>query len=150
VQLPRYLIQSRLGEDVNSQFINVLEPYERMPFIGEIRLLEVEHTLRAEAVCAIEVSMLDGRRDIFVGCEQPTEVRVEGDLYFNGLAGLVRRDQEVIQQIRVIGGTRLACGEVSLEASVGVLSGLVTNVDVSDPEDTVCNIIRVNGHTVLL
>jgi hypothetical protein len=135
VQLPRYLIQSRLGKDVNSQFVNVLEPYESMPFIGEIRLLEVEHSLRPEAVCAIEVSLLDGRKDIFVSCDQPTEVRVEGDLYFHGLAGLVRQDQHGTQQVRMVGGTRLTTADVNLETEVGILRGTVTGVDVSDPEN---------------
>jgi len=135
VQLPRYLIQSRLGEDVNSQFVNVLEPYENKPFIREIRQLEVEHELRPEAVCAIEVSLLDGRKDFFVSCEQPTEVKVEGGLYFHGLTGLVRQDQNGVQQVRMVGGTRLTSGAVNLETEVGILRGTVTGVDVSDQEN---------------
>jgi oligo-alginate lyase len=129
----RYLIQSRLGDKMESQFVTVLEPYDKTPFIRQVRRLKVEHPADANSVAAVAVDLADGRTDIVISCETPTEVTVEGGIKFNGTYGLVRMVGGRVQCLRMVGGTLLQVGEVKLTSPVAAYTGHVKGIDVSDP-----------------
>ena len=59
----RYLIQSRLGQNMGSQFITVLEPYDKKSFIRQARMLEVEHDGDPNSVAAVAVDLKNGTTD---------------------------------------------------------------------------------------
>ena len=84
LQRPGYLIQSRLGEALQSQFVNVLEPYDTRPIIVGVRELEVRHDGDAGAAAAVAVEIAGGRTDILISCEEAMEVSVEGGIKFDG------------------------------------------------------------------
>ena len=132
---PRYVIQSRLGQDMQSQFVNVLEPYEKTPFIKRVRQLKVEHEADEHAVAAVAVELADGRTDILISCVQPTEVKVEGGLEFSGMFGMIRLSKDEVQLMRLFGGTRIAKGNTKLESEQAVWRGKVVRIDASDPEN---------------
>ncbi len=132
---PRYLIQSRLGEDVQSQFVNVLEPYNKVPFIRQVRQLKVEHHADKNAVAAVAVELADGRTDILVSSELPTAVKVEGGVVFNGTFGMIRFIQGKADCMRMIGGTLLAHGDEKLTGERPVWRGKVTRIDASDAKN---------------
>lgn len=129
----RYLIQSRLGEDVESQFLNVLEPYDTTPFIRRVRALQVIHDADANSVAALAVELADGTLDIVIHCEQPTAVQVEGGIEFNGQLGLIRLVEGEVKLMRMSNATLLRHGEVTLSAPVAAYEGTVSAIDTTDP-----------------
>ncbi len=131
----RYLLQSRLGENVQSQFVTVLEPYEKTPFIKAVRRLRVEHAANPETVAAIAVDLADGRTDVVISCEEPTAVKVEGGVELNGQFGLVRLTGGKVTMMRLVGGTLLRAGETTITSPVARYEGTITAVDVGDPAD---------------
>ena len=132
---PRYVIQSRLGEDMASQFVNVLEPYDKTPFIKHVRQLKVQHDADENAVAAVAVDLADGRTDILISCEQPTAVKIEGNIEFDGMCGMIRLVDGRPRLLRIIGGTLLAHGKARLTAARGVWRGKVLRIDASDAEN---------------
>jgi len=134
LQRPRYLIQSRLGENVESQFVNVLEPYEKTPFVKQVRALRVEHQADDSAVAAVAVDLEGGITDVLISCEQPTAVKVEGGIDFHGTFGMVRLAGDRVKLMRMSGGTRLTLGDAKLLAERDAWRGTVVRVDASDAE----------------
>jgi len=132
---PRYVIQSRLGENMSSQFVNVLEPYDKSPFIKQIRQLKVEHDTDQDAVAAIAVDLADGHTDILITCEQPMAVKVEGGVEFNGMFGMMRLADGKPKLMRLIGGTLIAHGDTRLTADRPEWRGKVVGIDASDAEN---------------
>jgi hypothetical protein len=135
LQCPRYVIQSRLGENVQSQYLNVLEPYDRTPFIKQVRELKTTQPTDGVGTAAVEVELADGRVDILISCEQSTSVIVEGGIEFEGLFGLVRLDGDQVKSLRMVGGSRLALGEAELTAECDAWRGRVIGLDVANAED---------------
>ena len=131
----RYLVQSRLGDNIESAFVNVLEPYDKAPFIKGVRPLQVEGAADPNAVVALAVDLADGRTDVIVSCEQPQPIKVEGGIELNGAYGLVRFQEGQVKTMRLVRGTLLAAGGLSITAKVAAYAGTVQAVDVSDPAD---------------
>ena len=129
----RYLIQSRLGEDMESQFVTVLEPYDTTPFIKGVRKLQVEHDADANSVAAVAVEMLNGTTDILISCEGRIAVKVEGGIEFDGQFGMIRLINGEVKLMRMSNATLLKLGEVALKADVPAYEGIVTAIDISDP-----------------
>jgi len=129
----RYLVQSRLGAGLQSQFANVLEPYDRTPLIRRVRRLSPRHTADPDSVAAVAVDLADGQTDILIACEQPTEVHLEGGIEMDGTIGFVRLQDGTPKVVRLIAGTRLAVGEVSVTCDRAAYTGTVKSVDVGDP-----------------
>ena len=131
----RYLIQSRLGEDMESQFVTVLEPYDATPFIKQVRRLKVEHDADANSVVAVAIEMLDGTTDILINCEERTAVEVEGGIEFDGQFGMIRLVNGEVKLMRMSNATLLKMGEVALKAEVAAYEGTVSKIDASDPQN---------------
>ncbi|MBI3948135.1 MAG: hypothetical protein HY321_19615, partial [Armatimonadetes bacterium] len=131
----RYLLQSRLGENVESQFVTVLEPYDRTPFVKQVRRLRVEHNADPNSVAAVAVELVNGVTDILINCETPTRVAVEGGVRFEGRIGWVRLVAGEVRAMRMVGGTLLQVGEVTLTAPLAAYEGKVKGGDTTDPRD---------------
>ena len=136
----RYLIQSRLGENVESQFVTVLEPYDTGSFIKQVRLLEAEHKADPHSVAAVAVELADGTTDIVINCEEPTPVTVEGGIEFHGQIGLVRLVQGRVKLMRMSNATRLSYGGVTLSADQAAYQGKVVRIDASDAENNLVSL----------
>jgi len=120
---------------MHSQFVNVLEPYDTTPFIKQVRLLSIEHGADENAVVAVAVDLTDRWTDILITCEQPTAVKVEGGIDFNGMFGMVRLAEGKPKLIRLVGGTLLAHGDARLTADRAEWRGKVVGIDASDAEN---------------
>ncbi len=129
----RYLIQSRLGDNVESQFITVLEPYDATPFIKQVRKLQVEHDADPNSVAAIAVELADGTTDILISCEERTKVAIEGGVEFDGQFGMIRLVEGEVKLMRTSNASLLKVGEVELAADPPAYEGTVTAIDASDP-----------------
>ena len=131
----RYLIQSRLGENMSSQFVTVLEPYETTPFITSVRALQVTHDADPDSVAAVAVELADGTVDILISCEQRTRVQVEGGVQFDGRFGMVRLVGGQVCTMRMSDATLLTCGDVTLQLDIPAYEGTVTAISADDPMD---------------
>ncbi len=140
LQRPGYLIQSRLGEALQSQFVNVLEPYDTRPFIVGVRELEVRRDGDAVAAAAVAVEMAGGRTDILISCEEAMEVTVEGGITFNGTFGMIRLVGDEVKLMRMVGGTLLAFGTVALTSDRGAWCGKISRIDASDPANNLVDL----------
>ncbi len=104
----RYLHRVRRGENLNSQFVSVLDPYDKTPNVKSAKLSNVVESAELFAA-VIEVVLADGRRDEIHFSEK------EGEQAPNGRVAL-HRD-----------GKRYAVGSVH--------SGALESFDDSDPTD---------------
>jgi hypothetical protein len=120
---------------MQSQFVNVLEPYNTSPFINRVRPLAVEHSDDTNAVAAVAVELADGRTDILISCERSAEVTVEGGIRFSGAFGMIRLVDDEVKLMRMIGGTLLTYGDTKLTAESSALQGKVVRIDASDAGD---------------
>jgi oligo-alginate lyase len=124
----RYLVQTRKGAGLASQFVSVLEPYDRDPFIRGVRRLQVAHSADPDSVAALAVDLADGTTDVIIGCEERTRVRVEGGIEFDGEFGLVRMERGKVTRMRMVGAILLACDEARLTAGCADYGGRVAKV----------------------
>jgi hypothetical protein len=129
-----YVLRSRLGEDLQSQFVTVLEPYEPEPFIESTRAVPVDVHDGDGFACAVEITLTDGRRDILLLAEKPGHMEA-GGVELDGQMGFVRtRDGEVLDA-QLFRGTRLAMGEWEMTAPVAEFRGTVAGVNIEDWRD---------------
>ena len=131
----RYLLQSRSGRKAESQFVTVLEPYDRAPFIHAVRRLEVTHDADPNSVAAVSVELTSGVTDILISCEEPTAVSVEGGIELDGQFGMIRMAGGQVTAMRMVNGRRLAVGDVTLTSEEAAYTGRVERIDTSDPTD---------------
>jgi len=136
----RYLLQSRLGEALESQFVTVLEPYDTTPLLRQVRLLQVEHDADPNSVAAVAVELLDGTTDILISCEQRTQVKIEGGIEFDGQFGMVRLVNSEIKLMRMSNATLLSHGDVELVAERAAYEGTVTAIDASDAQSNLVSL----------
>ena len=131
----RYLLQSRTGRKAESQFVTVLEPYDRTPFIRSVRRLEVSHEADTNAVAAVRIELTSGVTDILISCEEPTAVKVEGGIELDGQFGMIRMSGGQVTAMRMVNARRLTAGDVSLTSEEAAHTGRVDRIDTSDPSN---------------
>lgn len=124
-----------------SQFVNVLEPYAKTPFIKRVRQLNVEHDADEHGVAAVAVDLADGRTDILITCERPAAVFVEGGIEMNGRFGMIRLADGKATLMRLIDGAMIAHGDTRLTADQAEWRGTVVGIDASDAEN---NLVRLD------
>ena len=136
----RYLIQSRLGEDMESQFVTLLEPYDTTPFIKQVRKLKVQHDADPNSVVAVAVDLADGTTDILINCEQRTTVEIEGGTEFHGQIGMIRLVNGEVKLMRMSNATLLSYGDTKLTAERAAYEGTVSKIDASDPQSNLISL----------
>lgn len=131
----RYAIQTRTGDrGLESCFLNVLEPYDRTPFITSVRRLEVMADAAAGMAVALEVTLDTGRVDLLVSAERPGVVEVEGGVKLIGTFGFVARRNDELEFAKLC-GERLSWQGHALESGTSAYTGCVESLDTSDPRD---------------
>jgi hypothetical protein len=131
-----YAILTRQGENLESLFTTVLEPYEGKPFIASARPLRVVSVPSDQLVGAVEVTLADGRVDTIVCCERPARVEVEGGVVLDGVFGLIARRGDKVEFAKLIAGTRLAAKNVEISCPAPFLSGKVVAINADNPGDS--------------
>ena len=135
----RYVIRSRLGQDIESQFVTVHEPYELKPFIAAARPLKIDKHEGTGFAAAIEIDLADGRRDVVIVAEHPGRVEA-GGVMLEGQLGLVRLRDGRVEAAKLVRGTKLRCGDYKLETPFAEITGRLTGLDVSNWQDNLLNV----------
>jgi len=131
----RKVIQSKLGESMETQFVNILEPYDRAPFVSSVRRLPVAHEGDESPVVAVAVTLQDGTEDILISCQEPTAVTVDGRVQFSGRFALLRLKGGKPTLVRLSEASLFSYGDLRINPERARYSGTVVAVDATDPED---------------
>jgi oligo-alginate lyase len=127
----RYMLRSRFGDGLESQFISVLEPYGNEPFIRSVRPL-VDRVQDGVFVAAVEVTLVSGVRDVLLVREESGTIEA-GGVSMTGRIGLCRFAEGEVDTQAIICGERVAAGDAVLELPRDAVRGTLTGWDASDP-----------------
>jgi len=130
----RYLHRVRRGEALHSQFLTVLEPYRRKPFIRAARVLKDEETADG-FVAVVAIELADGRTDTLVVTEERQRVAV-GDLAFHGRVGLTRSREGNVETQVLVGGTELTDRGATLRSDQKGLHGKLISTATGEKGET--------------
>ena len=134
----RYLLRTRYGAGLNSQFISVLEPYGQTPTIERVSLLG-DQAGPAGFGAVVEAVLRNGSRDVLLVTENGGGLACT-DAALNGRVGLVRfREREPVLGV-LVGGTALTSGPLRMTQPAGFVTGTLTGWDETDPADTVLEV----------
>lgn len=106
----RFLFAEDVEADGDSTFIAIWEPYTGEPFIEQVRKLPVmsgnSHAGGKLDPVAIEVTLRDGRRDVFISTVDSSQTHVfGGDLIFKGRFGYRSEDAEGLRLQHLVDGS---------------------------------------------
>ncbi len=141
----RYVVRSRLGEDLESQFVTVLEPYESEPFIASAEPLELDAHDGEGFAAAVQIDLADGRTDIVIIAENPCQVEAAG-LSLDGQMAFIRLRDGKVEAAKLVRGTKLQYRDYQLTTERGEITGKLAGFDVSDWRD---NLLKVESSVLL-
>jgi len=131
----RYSLRSRFGQNLGTQFITVVEPYMREPFIERVEVLKRIEREGEPFAAAVEVRLTDGRRDVILTREAPGGLDVDG-VELDGRFGLVRFDAHGhVEMMAAIAADEVRGGDIALTVDPGVYWGALAGHDDSDPHN---------------
>jgi len=96
-----YVLMHRSGEDLNSTFVNVFEPYRDKPFISSVKRIDKGN--RSEI--AIQIELTNGHVDyVLYNSESKNLMQLENGILMKGTSGFIReKNKEVLKGILVNG-----------------------------------------------
>ena len=129
----RYLLRTRFGGNLETQFLSVIEPYNGAPLIREVKpLVDTIGDGEGKARAGVEVILADGRRDVILVAEEPAAMRA-GGVEMQGRVGFVRFDAEGKAEVaRLFEGTRLAAGDAKIALPESAWTGKLDRFDMAD------------------
>ena len=111
----RYLLTHRTGENLDSTFTGILEPYSGQPSIVSVERLRVISEPEDAATVCLKVTLADGTVDWLVASDSDDEVsQADGGPQFAGAVGWLRVRDGRVQTAVLSRGTRLALDGFSL------------------------------------
>lgn len=151
----RYLLRTRRGRELNTQFISVLEPYGKTPVIQSVRLLK-EAATRNVFMSAVEVTLVDGRRDVILVRETPGPLSA-GGVSLEGRVGFARLAGDQPQTLALFAGTKLQAVDQVVTLPIAVIQGRLVSFTDTDPTDVRLKInpalpggVNVTGRYVII
>lgn len=127
----RYSLRSRFGENLETQFISVIEPFRVQPFIESAKVLKRVEIKGEPFAAAVEITLKDGRKDVLLVREEPGELSLDG-LSLNGRLGWIRyRANGQLDAITAIDSAEVRAGSAAVQALP--VTGRLIGFDDSDP-----------------
>ncbi len=124
-----FLLLQRKGENLESVYPSLVEPYVGEPFITGARLLDVpENEADALRAVAVEVRTRNGRTDLCFSDGRPRARRI-GDAGVEGRFAYVSRDAQGLRLAVLTEGRELALPEGRLRLAAPALTARVAQVD---------------------
>jgi len=126
----RYLLAHRTGENLESTFVGIIEPYTDEPNVGSVERLEISEAPPASQPAAVKVMLADGAVDYLVSsASDDAVVRVGDGLEFAGAIGWLRVRNGQVQEAGLIRGTKLALGDFGITLDGPGYKGIITKMD---------------------
>lgn len=129
----------RKGEDLESVFPAIIEPFAGEPFITGRRLVTIaDNENDALRAVAVEVQLANGRTDLVFTDGRPERLRTVENARISGEYGFISRDADGVRLVTVTGGSLVDSGDgVALEVSDHEYSGRIVDVDYSARQMTI-------------
>jgi hypothetical protein len=132
-RMPMIYVQRR-GQDLESAFVAVIEPYAGRPFIRSISRLPVtDNDQDARQAVAIVVETVQGHRNWCFADGRPWKTRLVGDVQVAAEFAYCSVDAKGLRQATITGGTLLATPGVEIRAERAERCGRIVQVDYSGP-----------------
>jgi hypothetical protein len=120
------------GEQLESAFVALIEPYAGEPFITDRKTLAIaDNEADARRAVAVEVKTKNGHTDVLFADDRPEKVRTISDSRFQiaGAYACYSTDARGVRLATLAGGTLLAGPELRLKPAAAGFAGKVTAVD---------------------
>ena len=120
-----YVLMHRKGENLNSTFISVLEPYQHNPFIKSVK--RINNT--EESQIALEIIMNNGSTDyVLYNPEEDKIMKLPNNISMTGNIGFLRKENNQLSKAILVNGKSLSDGKQSFK-SAGKLSGRIVKMN---------------------
>ncbi|MDD5677312.1 MAG: heparinase II/III family protein [Kiritimatiellae bacterium] len=130
----RYMLRTRFGKNLNTQFVSVIEAYAGEPFIKFARAIK-SYADDDNCSAAVEITLKDGRRDLVLVTEHGGSIEA-GGVQMTGRVGLVRFDGQAVAAACLIEGASLTAQTVQLSLPQPAITGQLLSGDESDSQNT--------------
>jgi len=127
--IPNLYLQ-RIGQNLDSVFSTIMEPYAGKPFISAARLVPIPgNEADARRAVAIEVKTANSHTDICFADGRPEKIRQVGPFRIAGEFAYYSTDGQGLRQASLTGGTLIAGPELRLELARRERRGKVLKAD---------------------
>lgn len=121
----KYALLHRKGENLNSDFVSVLEPYRKHPFIKSVKRMNADR----DGAIAIEIEKTDGTIDyILFNPDSSGNVVIKNKVRMNGRIGYMRLQRGEVQKAVLVNGQSLTFGKTGIQAD-GAYKGKVQQMN---------------------
>lgn len=120
-----YLLMHRSGNDINSAFVSVLEPYRNKPFIKSVQRMDTDD----EETIIIKVEKTDGEIDYLLynpSAKKP--VKLFNGIEMNGVIGYIKEKDHQVNKGVLINGSSLTYLQMNLK-SRGAIEGKIIQME---------------------
>ena len=145
-----FLVRRRKGENLESTFVAVMEPYKGKPRIRSVNKVDLK-TGRGDTVnvYAIKVDFGEWTDYVFSSLDPEATWEFDGGLSLSGRVGFLRVDNEGrVVSAYLLDGRELAYGDFKLE-SIGPLEAVIEAVDYKGGTITLDRPIKASEETIL-
>ena len=120
-----YVLMHRKGENLNSTFVSVFEPYKEKPFIKSVKRIDNGD----ESQIALEIEHNNGSID-YVLYNPSTEklMKLADSISMSGNIGFIRKQKGQVVKSLIINGNSLSHGSMSLK-SAGQIRGKIVKMN---------------------
>ena len=120
-----YVLMHRKGENLNSTFISVFEPYKENPFIKSVKRIDSGD----ESQIALKIELTNGSID-YVLYNPDTEklMKIEDSINMSGNIGFIRKQDGRVVKSLIINGKSLNHGSMTLK-SAGQIRGKIVKMN---------------------
>jgi hypothetical protein len=124
----------RRGENLESAFAAVIEPYAGEPFVRSVSRLPVaDNDADARQAVALAIETTQGHRDWCLADGRPWKTRHVGDIQFSAEFAFVSVDGEGLRQAAITGGTLLVTPEIEIRPERAERRGRIVQADYAHP-----------------
>jgi len=151
-----FLTCAHVGDEgLATTFVTIIEPYAGEALIASASLVDIEPTAGADDAnrpVAIKVQLSNGRTDYIMHCPDRAQTHVyDGCIKMTGNFGVASQGPEgQWQRLYLLGGTRLAAGDVEVSLPAAAYTGQIRDFDKEmDGENCIYTDIQLPGGEAL-
>lgn len=120
-----YVLMHRKGENLNSTFVSVFEPYRNSPFIKSVKRISNGN----EAQIALEIEHMNGNIDyVLYNAETDKLMKLPGSISMSGNIGFIRKQNNQVNKAILVNGTTLNHGSLNLKSD-GQIRGKIVKMN---------------------
>ncbi|MFA5244876.1 MAG: heparinase II/III family protein, partial [Pedobacter sp.] len=120
-----YVLMHRKGEDLNSTFVSVFEPYRQNPFIKSVKRIDNGD----ESQIALQIEHTNGAIDyVLYNPESDKLMKLPDNTSMSGNIGFIRKQNNQVNKAILVNGTTLNHGSFNLKSG-GQIKGKIVKMN---------------------